>query len=106
MPHLSPGFAEPLGSSAGAASKKGCPCCWPLAAAIGKQTHLFKPTVIHVGFFFILIWYFDMICNAAGTQQHRFLLYLMTLTAAVPCQPTGCEAVAAAEQQLKELVID
>lgn len=47
-----------------------------------------------------------MICNAAGSQQHRFLLYLMTLTAAVPCQPMGCEAVAAAEQQLKELVID
>lgn len=32
--------------------------------------------------------------------------YFMTLTAAVPCQPTGCEAAAAAEQQLKELVID
>lgn len=44
-----------------------------------------------------------MICNASGTQEHRFLLYLMTLNAAVPCQPSGCKAEAVAEQQLKEL---
>lgn len=48
------------------------------------------------GFFFFILFY---------DTQHWILLYLKTLNATVSCQPTGCNAPAVTEEQLKELFI-